>query len=219
MTTDLFNKRLTEFNARAASFIRQYGAAANSDTGLLAVNDCGSCTACCIHPSISAEQYATGRLPVTKAKAFGAMCQYCDGKSCQVYDARPVVCKGYQCLYRFGLTDKAPNVTGVAWSLEPAVDTIRSWSAVGHCYNVDVILAEPSLVGEIIQLIGSMVLGLPIGFVVLRSTKHVVRVTVRDSNLQVETCDILQEGMFDRADIRTLRVRILQVLAKEVSDG
>ena len=51
--------------------------------------DCGSCTACC-------RVYAIPTLD----KPAGPWCQHCDvGKGCKIYEARPVLCSDFKCLW------------------------------------------------------------------------------------------------------------------------
>jgi hypothetical protein len=53
---------------------------------------CGSCTACCTHLAILED--GMSKLP-------GVTCEHCvRGTGCAVYQARPQVCRSYNCLWR-----------------------------------------------------------------------------------------------------------------------
>src|SRR5262245_47876071 len=73
--------------------------------------ECGACTACCKLPEID--------LPELN-KPAGIVCPHCTGVSCGVYDARPVVCRTYFCVWRrvAALPDAArPDRLGVMFHL------------------------------------------------------------------------------------------------------
>jgi hypothetical protein len=53
--------------------------------------ECGSCTACCKLPEID--------LPELK-KPADMMCPNCTGEGCEIYEARPSVCRTYYCIWR-----------------------------------------------------------------------------------------------------------------------
>lgn len=208
MDTELFNTRLRDFERRLVSFLEAGQDVDN--THLLAVRECGDCVACCIHPAISREQYRDLGMPRTEAKPYGKKCVHCTGKGCGVYEVRPAVCKGYQCLWKFGLTDLPPNVSGVAWSFEPEHQTMEGWVVVGHADDAEAALGSNDLLLAMSQFLTITLLSLPVCLVVVRDLKTCNKVTRRHGNrLLVKTCDL---DANNEPDFSSLRSRICTVV-------
>jgi hypothetical protein len=58
---------------------------------LIPERECGDCTSCCEIPSINS---------VKLKKPEDTLCPNCTKPGCSIYDARPVVCRQYYCLWR-----------------------------------------------------------------------------------------------------------------------
>jgi len=58
---------------------------------LIPGRDCGSCTVCCVFPSINKPEIQ---------KMSGARCRHCTGGGCGIYETRPPVCRGFYCAWR-----------------------------------------------------------------------------------------------------------------------
>ena len=146
------------------------------------VNPCGDCTMCCVLPAISNAQYQESTLPhVPKCKPFGVKCSLLCDSGCSQYDDRPDVCRGYMCLYTLGVVDKSPLECGVAWSLEPEIETMGGWAVVGHCLDVDKALADPYVMSLVLLFADSRFNGVPVLYSVLRAPKTGVRLQIRQS--------------------------------------
>lgn len=169
-----FISRSEAFGRSLLEFFSKPGLELSMDMDLsdLVVNPCGDCVVCCTYPQILGPQFNTGKLPPTADKIMGKQCRYCDGKSCTVYEARPDVCKGYQCLWRFNLTDRPPNETGVAWTYEPDPQTGKAWILVGHCADVKLLWKEDWFYTELLQLLSVEVFGLGVAYAVILSSNQ-----------------------------------------------
>jgi hypothetical protein len=184
-----FKKRVRSFELRSLQFL-ETGQDVDM-THLLTTNECGECIACCVNPAISKEQYRDLGMPPTEAKPYGQKCVHCTGKGCGVYDVRPSICRGYQCLWKFGLVDAPPNVTGVAWSFEPNYDTLRGWIVVGQCDSAKAVLDSNEHLIELARFFHINLLGLPVDGVVVRDRVMVNFLTRRHGNrFLVKTCDL-----------------------------
>lgn len=93
---------------------------------------CGSCTVCCVAPSIPShegEVFGKGKPACTECAAL-------KGGNCSVYEKRPDLCRGYFCLYALGDVPERPDKAGwVAWSYQLTPDQ-RGMILVGHCLDV-----------------------------------------------------------------------------------
>lgn len=90
--------------------------------------ECGECVACCVLPSINTEAFQ---------KPANTMCMHCSGKGCEIYTARPDVCRSFYCLWRkLGLMGDAhrPDRLGVMFHVVRAtspVNILRQLYVVG----------------------------------------------------------------------------------------
>lgn len=202
--------RLTEFLPKLDSHFErmiEFFKHATPDTPVdsLQVNPCGECVACCIFPSITAHQFSEGRLPPTKTKPFGEKCRYCTGNKCSVYDARPVTCKSYLCLYALGLVDESPKLAGMTWVFEPDVGASMGLALVGHCHDLHAMLNNVDRMTEMLQLMSVNHNGVPVLFTVIRSNKAMCRIRYHHNALIADIADVIQEGLLTKADLKTLR--------------
>jgi hypothetical protein len=205
-----FKANLDEFERRSVRFL-ETGQDVDH-THMLAVNECGECVACCVYPAIREDQYRDLGMPPTKAKPYGQKCVHCTGKGCGVYDVRPSVCRGYQCLWKFGLVDAPPNISGVAWSFEPNMETLAGWIVVGQCDSSERVLADNEHLLEIDRLLTIRLLNLKVDFVVVRDTSQANLVRRRHGNrFLVKTCDVLPNG---EVDLKSERNRICKFVQK-----
>jgi hypothetical protein len=77
---------------------------------------CGGCTACCYTHSVKEGAVTTG---------FYDLCTHCtEGVGCAIYEARPLSCQVYQCLWRSGsLPDELrPDKSGIILDVWPFED-------------------------------------------------------------------------------------------------
>jgi hypothetical protein len=94
--------------------------------------ECGGCTACCTDLAIIAD--GMDKLP-------GVPCEHCTaGQGCAIYEARPTVCRTYNCVWRSmpGLDESwRPDLSGVliVWGTPPP--------GVSAEHAVDLILIGP----------------------------------------------------------------------------
>lgn len=148
----------------------------------LKVNECGDCSMCCELPAISEEQYADSNLDIKPThKSFGKKCELLSCSGCSRYDDRPSVCRGYMCLYTLGIIQRSPKVSGVAWSIEPEMEHMNSWAAIGHCYDADSMCKNADVLAEALLLQHSVMSGLPVAYVVLRSPSVGIRLRFKHS--------------------------------------
>jgi hypothetical protein len=90
---------------------------------------CGSCTLCC----------TVMRVAMEPPKAEHSTCSQCTHLGCAIYDTRPDVCRGFQCLWLASQSleayrlppDMRPDRAGVV------IDINSAGSVIAHCEEVD----------------------------------------------------------------------------------
>lgn len=148
---------------------RMMRALKNNDVEEARVNDCGDCTFCCTAPAI--EDIV---LSADEAKLIGgtkAACVTCKhaNNGCAIYEERPRVCREYMCLYVIGQCDTRPDVSRVAWTLQPTDRGVeRPALLMGHCHDVDEVLT----IEENLSMIDTALRSDMLEFVVLRTDKE-----------------------------------------------
>ena len=212
-----FSDRVRMMEIRSMSFIAKYGADMSAPTEEMCVNTCGDCVACCVFPFIPRSEVLAVGLPIYRDKACGVMCSECTGNGCSSHNNLPSVCGGYQCLWKFGITDRRPSETGVAYSVEPDYSSPPGRPAiavVGHCGDVLPILRDPVLLAEAVQLLDFSMITLPVSFVVLRSSVNMARILRKEGEIRCEMVDIITDEGHGKADLSTMRNYELQTFAK-----
>lgn len=87
-------------------------AASGPDLPLVAGRICGTCTACCLLPTIDTPELK---------KPPGVLCPHCTGTACGIYERRPQPCRTFHCLWRriAQMPDAMrPDRIGVMFSIE-----------------------------------------------------------------------------------------------------
>lgn len=95
---------------------------------------CGECTACCVLPLIDTPELK---------KAEGQVCPHCTGKGCGAYDARPEVCRTFNCAWKRIASmppETRPDRLGVMFTLERHLPTRNVFE---HLYYVGVATGDP----------------------------------------------------------------------------
>ena len=78
----------------------------------LADRPCGDCVVCCVTPKIDTPEFS---------KAEGEACVHCTGSGCAIYDARPQVCRTFNCAWKRIATmppETRPDRLGVMISVQ-----------------------------------------------------------------------------------------------------
>jgi hypothetical protein len=126
--------------------------------GLVPGRECGGCTACC--------EVLTIMTPELK-KPPGVLCEHCNaGGGCQIYNARPPVCRAFQCGWRsLGVLDDAwrPDRSQIIITFPsdhiPPQYAQHSGIQFGLFGDVRKTIGWPPFVGYLIELIRN---GLPV---------------------------------------------------------
>lgn len=95
---------------------------------------CGDCVACCIAPLIDTPEFK---------KAEGEVCPNCTGGGCAIYDARPGVCRTFNCAWKRIPTmplETRPDKLGVMFTLER---TLPPRNMFEHLFYVGVAVDDP----------------------------------------------------------------------------
>jgi len=95
---------------------------------------CGDCIACCVVPLIDTPEFK---------KAEGERCPNCTGLGCAVYDARPGVCRTFNCAWKRIPSmppETRPDRLGVMFTLERHLPTRNVFE---HLYFVGVATGDP----------------------------------------------------------------------------
>jgi len=96
---------------------------------------CGDCVACCIAPLIDTPELH---------KPEGQVCPNCTGGGCAIYDARPGVCRTFNCAWKRIPTmpiETRPDRLGVMFTLER---TLPPGNVFEHLFYVGVAVSDPA---------------------------------------------------------------------------
>ena len=96
---------------------------------------CGDCTACCVVPQIDTAEFK---------KAEGERCPNCVGGGCAIYDARPGVCRTFNCAWKRIASmplETRPDKLGVMFTLERR---LPARSLFENLYIVGVATGDPA---------------------------------------------------------------------------
>jgi hypothetical protein len=140
----------------------------------LALRGCGDCSVCCTLPFIQARQYDEAKATAgTGNKPWGEACRHCSGHGCKVYDDRPPVCRDFQCLYRFGITDNRPDKSEVVWFIDVPEETHAA--AVAQVTDINVIWKNEVLFREAVQMLDAGYGPSKVAYVLIRDRDSVLR--------------------------------------------
>lgn len=95
--------------------------------------ECGECRACCEIPIIEALD-----------KPANTLCEHWCG-NCTIYEERPKVCAGFNCLWLLGYVNHKPNECGLmAFASEATITIAEVWEGaidtlLGHKYVLSVL--------------------------------------------------------------------------------
>jgi hypothetical protein len=95
---------------------------------------CGDCIACCLLPAIDTPELK---------KPERQLCPHCTGKGCGVYDARPAVCRTFNCAWKRIASmppETRPDRLGVMFTLERHLPARNVFE---HLYVAAVAVADP----------------------------------------------------------------------------
>ncbi len=101
---------------------------------VLDARPCGDCTACCVLPIIDTPELK---------KAEGETCPNCTVGGCAIYDARPQVCRTFNCAWKRITTmppETRPDRLGVMFTLESHLPLRNLFE---HLYFVAVAISDP----------------------------------------------------------------------------
>ena len=109
---------------------------------LMAVRQCGKCTACCVLPRILGGEDMDGSI-LQGGKPGYEPCRHLCRSGCSRYKDRPDVCQGFYCLWRSGHIDgderRRPDNLGLMFTMEQigglwAVEAWELWQGAASDY-------------------------------------------------------------------------------------